>query len=265
MSGHSKWHNIQAKKGKADAARGRIFTKLGREIAVAAKNNPNPDTNSKLADIIAKAKAANMPNDNIMRSIKKAAGEMNGSDYKELVYEGYGPGGSAVIITTLTDNNNRTASDIRAVMGKHGGSMGSTGCVSYNFDNKGYIVVERTVELDEDTMTEYALEAGADDVAASEDVYEIYTAPENFSEVRKYLEEKNRELMAAAPKTRRNEEEEPKIKFVQAEIAMIPQNKIALPEDKVKTFENLLEALEDLDDVQEVYHNVDLPDEDEEE
>ena len=154
MSGHSKWHNIQAKKGKADAARGRIFTKLGREIAVAAKNNPNPDTNSKLADIIAKAKAANMPNDNIMRSIKKAAGEMNGSDYKELVYEGYGPAGSAVIVTTLTDNNNRTASDIRAVMGKHGGSMGSTGCVSYNFDNKGYIVVERTVELDEDTMTE---------------------------------------------------------------------------------------------------------------
>lgn len=163
MSGHSKWHNIQAKKGKADAARGRIFTKLGREIAVAAKSNPNPDTNSKLADVIAKAKAANMPNDNIMRSIKKAAGEMSGSDYKELTYEGYGPAGSAVIITTLTDNNNRTASDIRAVMGKHGGSMGNTGCVSYNFDNKGYIVVERTVELNEDTMTEYALEAGADD------------------------------------------------------------------------------------------------------
>ena len=262
MSGHSKWHNIQAKKGKADAARGRVFTKLGREIAVAAKNNPNPDTNSKLADIIAKAKAANMPNDNIMRSIKKAAGEMNGSDYKELVYEGYGPAGSAVIVT---DNNNRTASDIRAVMGKHGGSMGSTGCVSYNFDNKGYIVVERTVELDEDTMTEYALEAGADDVAVSDDVYEIFTTPESFSEVRKYLEEKNRELMAAAPKTRRNEEEEPKIKFVQAEVAMIPQNKITLPADKVKTFENMLDALEELDDVQEVYHNVDLPDDEDEE
>ena len=265
MSGHSKWHNIQAKKGKADAARGRVFTKLGREIAVAAKNNPNPDTNSKLADIIAKAKAANMPNDNIMRSIKKAAGEMNGSDYKELVYEGYGPAGSAVIVTTLTDNNNRTASDIRAVMGKHGGSMGSTGCVSYNFDNKGYIVVERTVELDEDTMTEYALEAGADDVAVSDDVYEIFTTPESFSEVRKYLEEKNRELMAAAPKTRRNEEEEPKIKFVQAEVAMIPQNKITLPADKVKTFENMLDALEELDDVQEVYHNVNLHDDEDEE
>ena len=153
MSGHSKWHNIQAKKGKADAARGKIFTKIGREIAVAAKSNPNPDTNSKLADIIAKAKAANMPNDNIQRSIKKAAGELSGADYKELTYEGYGPAGSAVIITTLTDNNNRTAGDIRAIMGKHGGSMGNTGCVSYNFDNKGYIVIERTPELDEDTVT----------------------------------------------------------------------------------------------------------------
>ena len=264
MSGHSKWHNIQAKKGKADAARGRIFTKIGREIAVAAKTNPNPETNSKLADIIAKAKAANMPNDNIQRSIKKASGELSGADYKELTYEGSGPVGSAVIITTLTDNINRTASDIRAVMGKHGGSMGNTGCVSYNFDNKGYIVIERTIELDEDTVTEYALEAGADDVVASDDVYEIFTAPESFSEVRKYLEEKNAELMAAAPKGRRNDEEEPKIKFVQAEIAMIPQNKITLPEDKVKTFENMLEALEDLDDVQNVYHNVELPDEDEE-
>lgn len=264
MSGHSKWHNIQAKKGKADAARGRIFTKIGREIAVAAKSNPNPETNSKLADIIAKAKAANMPNDNIMRSIKRASGEMSGSDYKELTYEGYGVAGSAVIITTLTDNINRTASDIRAIMGKHGGSMGNTGCVSYNFENKGYIVVERTVELDEDTMTEYALEAGADDVVADEDVYEIFTSPETFSDVRKYLEEKNAELVAAAPKARRNDEEEDKIKFIQAEICMISQNKITLPEDKVKTFVNMVEALEDLDDVQNVYHNVDLPDEDEE-
>lgn len=264
MSGHSKWHNIQAKKGKADAARGRIFTKIGREIAVAAKGNPNPATNSKLADVIAKAKAANMPNDNIQRSIKRAAGEMSGTDYKELTYEGYGPAGSAVIITTLTDNNNRTAGDIRAIMGKHGGSMGNTGCVSYNFDNKGYIVIERTVELDEDTMTEYALDAGADDVVASDDVYEIYTTPEAFSDVRKYLEEKNQELMAAAPKSRRGDEEEPKIRFVQAEVAMIPQNKITLPEDKVRVFTNMLEALEDLDDVQDVYHNVDLPDEDEE-
>lgn len=261
MSGHSKWHNIQAKKGKADAARGRIFTKIGREIAVAAKQNPNPDTNSKLADIIAKAKAANMPNDNIQRSIKKAIGEIGSEDYKELVYEGYGPAGSALIINTLTDNNNRTAGDIRSILGKHGGSMGSTGCVSYNFENKGYIVIERTVELDEDMMTEIALEAGADDIVASDDIYEIYTSPENFSDVRKYIENKNAELVAAAPKGRRNEEVEDKIKFLEAQIAMIPQNKITLPDDKVQVFENLVEALEELDDVQEVFHNVDLPDE----
>ena len=229
MSGHSKWHNIQAKKGKADAAKGRIFTKLGREIAVAAKTNPNPDTNSKLADIIAKAKAANMPNDNIQRSIKKASGEMSGADYKELTYEGYGVAGSAVIIVTLTDNINRTAGDVRSILGKNGGQLGQTGCVSYNFDNKGYIVVERTVELDEDTITEIALEAGADDVVASDDVYEIFTAPEAFSDVRKFLEEKNKEMIATAPKGRRNEEEEDKIRFVQAEVAMIPQNKITLP------------------------------------
>ncbi len=259
MSGHSKWHNIQAKKGKADAAKGRIFTKLGREIAVAAKSNPNPETNSKLADIIAKAKAANMPNDNIMRSIKKASGEMNGTDYKELTYEGYGVAGSAVIITTLTDNINRTAGDVRSILSKHGGQLGQNGCVSYNFDNKGYIVIERTVDLDEDTITELALEAGADDVVVSDDVYEIFTAPEVFSDVRKFLEEKNKEMMAAAPKTRRNEEEEPKIIFVQAEVAMIPQNKITLPEDKIATFEKMIDALEEHDDVQNVYHNVDLP------
>lgn len=264
MSGHSKWHNIQAKKGKADAAKGRIFTKLGREIAVAAKANPNPETNSKLADAIAKAKAANMPNDNIQRSIKRASGELGGNDYKELTYEGYGVAGSAVIITTLTDNTNRTAGDVRSILSKHGGSMGNTGCVSYNFDNKGYIVIERTVELDEDTVTEFALEAGADDVVADDDVYEIFTTPEAFSDVRKYLEEKNAELMAAAPKGRRNDEEEPKIKFVQAEIAMIPQNKIELPADKIETFLKMIDALEDHDDVQNVYHNVELPDEDEE-
>ena len=261
MSGHSKWHNIQAKKGKADAAKGRIFTKLGREIAVAAKSNPNPDTNSKLADIIAKAKAANMPNDNIQRSIKKAAGEMNGADYKELIYEGYGVAGSAVIVVTLTDNLNRTAGDVRAILGKHGGQLGQTGCVSYNFDNKGYIVVERTVELDEDTMTEIALEAGADDVVVSDDVYEIFTTPETFSEVRKFLEDKNVEMMAAAPKGKRNDEEEPKIRFLQSEVAMIPQNRITLPEDKVVTFEKMIDALEEHDDVQNVYHNVELPDE----
>ena len=150
MSGHSKWHNIQAKKGKTDAARGAIFTKIGRELAVAAKGNPNPDTNSKLADVIAKAKAANMPNENIKRSIAKAAGELGDKDYKELTYEGYGIAGSAVIIKTLTDNVNRTAGDIRSTMSKCGGQMGNTGCVSYMFDNKGIIVIEKTVALDEE-------------------------------------------------------------------------------------------------------------------
>ena len=202
-----------------------------------------------------------MPNDNIQRSIKKAAGEMNGADYKELIYEGYGVAGSAVIVVTLTDNLNRTAGDVRAILGKHGGQLGQTGCVSYNFDNKGYIVVERTVELDEDTMTEIALEAGADDVVVSDDVYEIFTTPETFSDVRKFLEEKNAEMMAAAPKAKRNEEEEPKIRFVQAEVAMIPQNRIELPADKVATFEKMIDALEEHDDVQNVYHNVELPDE----
>ncbi len=246
MSGHSKWHNIQAKKGKADAARGKIFTKIGRELAVAAKGNPNPSTNSKLADVIAKAKAANMPNDNIERSIKKAAGEMGDKDYKELTYEGYGAGGAAVIITTLTDNINRTASDVRAIMSKCGGSLGMTGCVSYMFDNKGLIVIERTPTLDEDTVTEYAIDAGADDVVTTDDVFEIYTAPEAFSEVRKYLEEKG-------------------LNFLQAELSMIPQNKIVLEGEKLELFQKMLEKLDENDDVQEVYHNVELPEEEEEE
>ena len=246
MSGHSKWHNIQAKKGKADAARGRIFTKLGREIAVAAKGNPNPDTNSKLADAIAKAKAANMPNDTIKRSIARAAGDMGDKEYKELTYEGYGVGGAAVIISTLTDNNNRTAGDVRAIMSKHGGSLGTTGSVSYMFDNKGVIVVERTPDLDEDTVTEYALDAGAEDVVTEDDAYEIYTTPAGFSEARKYLEEKG-------------------LTFLQAEITMIPQNKITLPEDKLETFMKMLDKLDENDDVQTVYHNVELPEEEEEE
>ena len=246
MSGHSKWHNIQAKKGKADAARGRIFTKLGREIAVAARGNPNPATNSKLADVIAKAKAANMPNDNIERSIKRAAGELGDRDYKELTYEGYGVAGSAVIIATLTDNNNRTAGDIRAIMTKHGGSLGMTGSVSYQFERKGLVVVERTPGLDEDTITDYAIEAGADDVVTQEDVYEVYTSVEAFSDVRKFLEEKG-------------------LSFLEADLGMFPANKITLPEDKLETFMKMLDKLDENDDVQTVYHNVELPEEEEEE
>lgn len=245
MSGHSKWHNIAAKKAKTDAARGAVFTKLGRELAVAAKNNPDPNTNSKLADVIAKAKAANMPNDNIQRTIKKAAGDLEGKDYKELVYEGYGAGGSAVIINCLTDNNNRTAGDVRSAMSKCGGNMGNTGCVSYNFDQKGVIIIERTLELDEDTMMEHVLEAGADDLLVEDDIFEIYTAPDNFSQVRKYFEEQN-------------------ISFLEAQIKMIPQNTITLGEEDLAKFMRMLDKLEELDDVQEVFHNVELPEEEDE-
>ena len=243
MSGHSKWHNIQAKKGKTDAARGAIFTKIGRELAVAAKGNPNPDTNSKLADVIAKAKAANMPNENIKRSIAKAAGELGDKDYKELTYEGYGIAGSAVIIKTLTDNVNRTAGDIRSTMSKCGGQMGNTGCVSYMFDNKGIIVIEKTVALDEDTMMEYCLEAEAEDFVASDDVYEITTTPESFSSVRKFFEDKG-------------------VMFLEASLKMVPQNYITLDSEKLATFNKMLDKLEELDDVQDIYHNVELPEED---
>ena len=245
MSGHSKWHNIQAKKGKTDAARGAIFTKLGREIAVAAKGNPNPDTNSKLADAIAKAKAANMPNDTIKRSIARAAGEMGDKEYKELTYEGYGVGGSAVIITTLTDNVNRTAGDVSSTMSKCGGQMGKPGCVSYMFDEKGYLAVERTPALDDDTMMEYCLEAGADDYTAEDDAYEVYCAPENFSAVRSYLEGKG-------------------VNFFEAAVKKIPQNYISLDAEKQATFVKMLDKLNELDDVQEVFHIVELPEDDEE-
>ena len=246
MSGHSKWHNIQARKGKADAARGKIFTKIGREISVAAKGNPNPGTNGKLADAIAKAKANNMPNDNIQRCIKKAAGELGSANYETLVYEGYGVGGSALIINTLTDNKNRTAGDVRSTLSKGGGELGSTGCVSYMFDNKGLLVVERTVGLDEDTVTEYAIDAGADDIVVQDDAYEIYTSPAAFSGVRKYLEEKG-------------------LSFLEADVRMIPQSKITLSEENTEKFIKLLDKLEDLDDVQDVYHNVELPEDEDEE
>ena len=243
MSGHSKWANIKNKKAKTDAVRGRVFTKIGREIAVAAKQGSDPSTNSKLADVIAKAKAANMPNDNIMRSIKKAAGELSGVNYESLTYEGYGPGGSAIIVTTLTDNKNRTVGDVRHAFDKHGGQMGNTGCVSFTFDNKGVIVVERTVEMTEDKMMELAIEAGADDVVTEEDSFVIYTAPNDFSAVRTYLENAG-------------------VTFIEAEVSMIPQNKITLDEANLVKFNKLVDMLEDLDDVQDVYHNVELPEED---
>ncbi len=245
MSGHSHAANIAVKKAKTDAAKGKIFTKVGREIAVAAKNNPDPNTNSKLADAIAKAKAANMPNDNIKRCIAKASGELSGDNYEELTYEGYGPAGSAVIIKTLTDNKNRTVDYVRTAMRKHGGSLGNAGCVSFTFSTLGVIVIERTPALNEDTIMEYALDAGADDFIAEDDAFVVHTAVANFSSVRKYLEEKG-------------------LNFFSAQVEMLPQNKITLSEEDLVKFNKLIDALEDLDDVQNVYHNVELPEEDEE-
>ncbi len=246
MSGHSKWANIKNKKAKTDAAKGKIFTKLGRELAVAAKGGTDPSTNSKLADVIAKAKAANMPNDNINRSIKKAAGELGNVNYEVKIYEGYGIGGSAVIVKTLTDNVNRTVGEVRHIFDKYAGNMGTSGSVSYMFENKGVIIIERTVELDEDTMMEIALECGADDVIVMDDVYEIRTQPGDFSSVRKYIEEKG-------------------IEFAEADILMIPNDKIDLNADQLITFEKMLDAFEDNDDVQDVYHNVNLPEVEDEE
>lgn len=246
MSGHSKWANIKNKKAKTDAVRGKIFTKLGRELAVAAKAGSDPSTNSRLADVIAKAKAANMPNDNIKRSIMKAAGELGNVNYEELTYEGYGVGGSAVIVKTLTDNKNRTAGDVRHIFEKYAGNLGTSGSVSYMFESKGVLVVERTVDLDEDTVTEMVIEAGADDIITCDDSYEIRTAPADFSAVRNALEQKG-------------------LTFIESQISMIPSSNVDLDEKQTETFIKMLDAFEDNDDVQEVFHNVNLPEEDEEE
>ena len=245
MSGHSKWANIKNKKAKTDAAKGKIFTKLGRELAVAAKAGADPSTNSKLADVIAKAKAANMPNDNITRSIKKAAGELGNVNYEVKIYEGYGIGGSAVIVSTLTDNVNRTVGEVRHIFDKYGGNMGTTGSVSYMFENAGVVVIERTVDLDEDTVMEMALDAGADDVITEDDAFEVRTSPANFSAVRKYFEEKG-------------------ITLLEADVMMVPNDKITLNEEQLVSFNKMIDALEDNDDVQNVYHNVELPEEEDE-
>ena len=248
MSGHSKWHNIQAKKGKADAARGKIFTKIGREIAIAVREGgANPESNGKLRDVIAKAKANNMPNDNIQRSIKKAAGEGSGTTYEEIVYEGYAPGGVAIICNIVTDNRNRTSADVRHIFDKNGGSLGTPGSVSYMFDNKGEIVIEREPGMDEDEMMMMALDAGAEDMKAQDDVFVIYTAPGDFSAVREALENQG-------------------LSFLSADKKMIPQNTVAVSDpDTVAKIEKLLDMLDDNDDVADVYHNAELPEEEEEE
>ena len=247
MSGHSKWHNIQAKKGKADAQRGAVFTKIGREIAIAVREGgANPDSNGKLRDIIAKAKANNMPNDNIQRSIKKASGELSNVVYEEITYEGYAPGGVAVIVDTISDNRNRTASDVRHCFAKYGGNLGTTGSVGFMFDERGVLVVEREPGSDEDEMMMTALDAGAEDVKVEEEVYEILTAPNDFSTVRENLEKQG-------------------FTFLSAEVQKIPQNTVEVTDpDTIQKIQKMLDLLEENDDVQNVFHNADLPDEDEE-
>ena len=198
MSGHSKWHNIQAKKGKADAQRGAVFTKIGREIAIAVREGgANPESNGKLRDIIAKAKANNMPNDNIQRSIKKASGELSNVVYEEITYEGYAPGGVAVIVDCISDNRNRTASDVRHCFAKYGGNLGTTGSVGFMFDERGVLVVEKEPGADEDEMMMTALDAGAEDVKVDDDVFEILTAPNDFSTVRENLEKQGITFLSA--------------------------------------------------------------------
>ena len=243
MSGHSKFANIKHKKEKNDAAKGKIFTIIGREIAVAVKEGgADPMVNSKLKDCIAKAKANNVPNDNIERIIKKAAGSADGEKYEAITYEGYGPSGVAVIVETLTDNRNRTAGDLRHYFDKFGGNLGTPGCVSFMFSKKGVIVVEKT-DLNEDKVMEDALEAGALDFLSDENVFEIYTDPDDFSSIREALEKKNYE-------------------FVSAEIEMVPSTYSTIVEEENATkMQKLLDTLDDNDDVQNVWHNWEEPQE----
>ncbi len=242
MSGHSKFANIKHKKEKNDSAKGKIFTRIGREIAVAVKEGgPDPNNNSKLKDIIAKAKSNNMPNDTIERSIKKAAGDANAVNYEFVSYEGYGPKGSAIIVEALTDNKNRTASNIRNAFTKGQGSIGTQGCVSYMFDEKGLIVIDKEeYDGDADELMMTVLDAGAEDFSEEEDSYEVYTSPADFSEIRQALEDAG-------------------IPMVEAEVTMIPQTYVTLADEQdVKNFNRTMDLLDDDDDVQNVYHNVEI-------
>lgn len=238
MSGHSKWANIKNKKEKTDSQRGKIFTKIGREIVIAVRSGgPDPNANSRLKDVIAKAKANNVPNDNIMRSIKKASGDVNSDTYEEIFYEGYGPGGVAVIVEALTDNRNRTAGDVRHIFDKFGGNLGTNGCVSFMFDKKGQLIIERTKDIDEDNLMMSALDAGALDVISEDEYFEVLTQPDDFSKVLERLENDG-------------------YKFETAEVAMIPQTTTVLSDETmIANMEKLIEKLEDHDDVQNIYHN----------
>ena len=238
MSGHSKWSNIKRKKEKTDSQRAKIFTKIGRELAVAVKEGGggDPASNSKLKDCIAKAKANNVPNDNIERIIKKAAGDADGAKYESIRYEGYGPNGVAVIVETLTDNRNRTAGDLRHYFDKCGGNMGTPGCVSFMFSQKGLLLLEKE-DLSEDKVMEDALDAGACDFLADDEVFEIYTEPEDFSAVRDALEAKG-------------------YKFISADVEMIPDTYTEIPNEEIsQKMQKLLDLLDDNDDVQNVFHN----------
>ena len=238
MSGHSKWHNIAKRKGANDAKKAKIFTKIGREMAIAIKEggSANPEFNARLRDCIAKAKANNMPNDNIKRTLDKYSGANGQVNYEANNYEGYGVGGVAVVVETLTDNKNRTVADVRHLFDKYGAGLGATNCVSWQFDKKGVIIMERG-ELDEDTVMMQALEAGAEDFQADDNTFEIYTAPDDFSAVREALETLG-------------------YSFVEAEIEMVPQNYITLEkEEDMAQMRKLLDGLEDNDDVQAVWHN----------
>lgn len=237
MSGHSKWHNIQATKGKADAARGKIFTKIGREIAVAVKSGgPDMNTNAALRTVVEKAKANNMPKDNIERSIKKASGELGSINYENIVYEGYGINGVAVIVEALSDNKNRTASEVRHIFDKYGGALGTTGCVSYMFETKGILIIEKKKGDDDDEMMMTVLDSGADDFDVGEGYYEITTAPDRFAEVRDALLAQGFE-------------------FVQAQLDKLPTNTVELGIEDREKFLRMYDQLNDNDDVQNVYHN----------
>ena len=241
MSGHSKFANIKHKKEKNDAAKGKIFTIIGREIAVAVKEGgADPENNSKLRDVIAKAKANNMPNDTIDRGIKKAAGDANAVNYVSVTYEGYGPNGSAIIVDALTDNKNRTAANVRNAFTKGSGNVGAQGCVSFMFDKKGQIIIDKEeYDGDADELMMMALDAGAEDFSEEEDSFEITTSPEDFSAVREALENEN-------------------IKMASAEVTMIPQNYVTFTdEEDIKRMNRILDLLDEDDDVQAVYHNWD--------
>ena len=241
MSGHSKFANIKHKKEKNDAAKGKIFTIIGREIAVAVKEGgPDPENNSKLRDCIAKAKANNMPNDTIDRGIKKAAGDANAVNYEHVTYEGYGPSGIAIIVEALTDNKNRTAANVRSAFTKGNGSIGTPGCVSYSFDEKGQIIIDKEeFDMDADDLMMLALDAGAEDFSEEEDSYEILTAPDDFSAVRETLEKEG-------------------VPMAEAEVRMIPQNYVTLTDETaIKNLQRTLDLLDEDDDVQNVFHNWD--------